>query len=69
MPIRYKKDILMALKEAGYSTYRIRKDQLLSESTIQKLRRGDSISWDNIATLCQLLHCQPGDIIEYVGEE
>ncbi|ARE65030.1 hypothetical protein ADH76_16770 [Enterocloster clostridioformis] len=24
---------------------------------------------DNIATVCQLLNCQPGDIIEYMPEQ
>lgn len=68
MPMRYKQDILAALKEAGYTTYRIRKEKLLSESTVQKLRNSEPISWENIETLCKLLNCQPGDIIEYQGE-
>lgn len=68
MPMRYKVDILSALKEAGYSTYRIRKDKLLSESTVQKLRNNEPVSWVNIETLCKLLSCQPGDIMEYVEE-
>src|SRR5699024_6615991 len=33
MPIYYKFDILAALKEKGFSSYRIRKDKLLGEST------------------------------------
>lgn len=65
MPIRYRLDVLAALKSAGYTTYRIRKDKLLSESTIQKLRYNKPISWENISTLCSLLNCQPGDILEY----
>ena len=69
MPIRYKMDILAELKKAGYTTYRIRKEKLLSESTIQKLRRGENISMENIAMICALLHCQPGDMMEYVEEE
>ena len=68
MPIKYKFDVLNALKEKGYTTYRIRKEKLLSESTVQKLRQGEYISMDNLETLCQLLNCQPGDIMEYVEE-
>lgn len=68
MPIKYKLDVLDALKVAGYTTYRIRKEGLLSQSTLQKLRDGKGISWDNIATICSLLRCQPGDIIEYVED-
>jgi putative transcriptional regulator len=69
MPIRYKRDVIAALKSAGYSTYRIRKDKLLGEATLQKLRRSEPVSWENIATLCALLGCQPGDILEYTSED
>lgn len=69
MPLIYKADILAMLKAAGYSTYRIRKEKLLSESTVQKLRRGEGVAWDNLSAICRLLHCQPGDLLEYVEEE
>ena len=69
MPIKYKINVLEELKAKGYSTYRIRKDKLLSESTVQKFRNNQSVSWENITTLCQLLNCQPGDIMEYVEEQ
>ena len=52
----------------GYTTYRLRKEKLLGESTIQKLRENNGVSWDNIGTLCALLKCQPGDLLEYVEE-
>ena len=66
MALKYKIDVLTALKEKGITTYQIRKDRLLSESTVQKLRAGIGISWENIETLCRLLECQPGDLMEYV---
>mgnify|MGYP004467712677 FL=1 len=68
MPIEYKIDILSELKAAGYSTYRLRKEKLLGEATMQKIRRSELVSWENIATICRLLQCQPGDIIEYVED-
>lgn len=68
MALRYRIDILEALKAKGYSTYSLRKEKALSESTIQKLRNGEGVAWDNIETLCKLLDCQPGDLIEYVKE-
>ncbi len=69
MPIVYKVDIIKALKEAGYSTYRIRKEKILGEATLQKIRNGDPVSWENISVICRLLNCQPGDILEYVPDE
>ena len=68
MPIQYKTDVLAALKEKGYTTYRIRKERLLSESTVQKLRNRNPVAWENLETLCKLLHCQPGDLMEYVED-
>ena len=68
MPLVYKIDVLQALKDKGYNTNRLRKEKILAESTIQKLRENKPISWANIAQICDLLHCQPGDIMEYVEE-
>ncbi len=69
MPLRYKVDILKALKEKGYNTNKIRTEGLLSQSTLQKFRNQQGISWDSLEVLCRLLECQPGDLIEYVPEE
>lgn len=69
MALRYKVNILDLLKEKGYTTYSLRKERLLSESTIQKLRIGEGVAWDNLETLCKLLECDIGDILEYVKED
>ena len=66
MPIKYKVDILGALKAAGYNTTRLRKDKLLSEGVIQALREDKYIALQNVAKICELLDCQPGDLMEYV---
>lgn len=69
MPIIYKKDILAELKAAGYSTYRMRKEKLLGESVLTQIRNDELVSWANIARLCKMLNCQPGDILEYEEED
>ena len=69
MPINYKIDVLAALKEAGYSTARIRKEKLIGEATVQQLRHGKLVSWATIETICRLLKCQPGDLLEYEDQE
>ena len=65
MPLQYKIDVVAALKDKGYTSYKLRQEKLLSESTIQKLRSGKGVSWENIEMLCRLLDCQPGDLLEY----
>ena len=68
MPLQYKIDVLTTLKEKGYNSNRIRTENLLSQSTLQKFRNNKGVSWENIETLCRLLEFQPGDLIEYVEE-
>jgi putative transcriptional regulator len=67
MGLKYKIDVLAQLSAKGYTSYRLRKEKLLSESTIQKLRNGEGVAWENLSALCGLLDCQPGDIIGYIG--
>ena len=68
MAMKYKIDIIAALKEAGYNTSRIRKEKIMGEAMLQKIRSGQMVSWATLETLCSLLDCQPGDLIEYVKE-
>lgn len=69
MPLVYKIDVLNALKEKGYNTNKIRTEGLLSQSTLQKFRNQQGVSWENLETLCRLLECQPADLIEFVADE
>lgn len=66
--VKYKIDVLQALKNSGFSTYRLRQDKILGEATIQKLRVSELVSWENINTICGLLNCQPGDILEHIKD-
>lgn len=68
LSLRYKIDVVSALKEAGYTTYRLRNEKLIGEATMTKLRKRELVSWNNIDTICSLLNCQPGDLIEYTSK-
>jgi len=68
MSVRYKIDIMAALKERGYSSTRIREEKLIGQSYLQQIRHGELVSWKTIDTLCKLLECQPGDIVEYIPD-
>ena len=69
MAIRLKIDVLEALKAAGYSAYKIRKEKIMGESVLQKFRDGKLPSMNELETVCELLQLQPGDILEYVKED
>ena len=62
--LKYKIDVLTALKEAGYNTNRIRQEHILSEGTLQKLRTNTIVSIEIIDKICDLLNMNPGDILE-----
>ncbi len=64
MPIKYKIDVLAALKDKGYNTTRIRREKIFGEGTIQAFRSGTMAS-ETLNKLCALLNCQPGDIIYF----
>ena len=65
MAIKYKIDVLAALKSSGYTTYRIKKEKLLSEGVLTSIRSGEPVSMKVLNKLCTLLDCQPGDIISW----
>ena len=64
MALRYKVDVIQLLKDSG-----IRKEKLIIENMLQKLRNKEMVSWATFDTICRLTHSQPGDILEYVPDE
>ena len=57
------------MKETGLTTYKIRKEKIISEGALQSLRQNKSVTTDTIASLCKVLNCQPGDIMEYIPDD
>lgn len=66
--LKYKIDVLAALKAAGYSSYKIRMENIFAQYTVSQLRSGTIVSLAVLDKLCSLLNCQPGDILEYVED-
>lgn len=62
----YKIDVLKALSERGYTSTRMRKEKIMSEATMQNLRKGKGITTDTLNTICVILRCQPSDILEII---
>lgn len=73
---RHGVNVLERLKEKGFSTYRLRKEGLFSESTIQHFRemekdpfaRGvrECKSIQEMDKLCRLLNCDIGDLYMHI---
>lgn len=60
--------LLNLMDAQGLTTYKIRKEKIISESTLQKIRENKAITTDSIASLCKALNCQPGDLMEYIPD-
>ncbi|MBD5545847.1 MAG: helix-turn-helix domain-containing protein [Lachnospiraceae bacterium] len=65
----YKINVLESLKEAGYTTTRLRKEKLLGENAIQYLREGRMVGSKALDNICRMLDMQPGNIIKYIDEK
>lgn len=66
--IKYDK-MFALLKEKGYNTNRIRQEKILSQSTLTAIRNGKGgLAHDNINKLCNLLDCQPNDLMEFIKD-
>lgn len=59
------KNILGQLSAAGYTTYRLRKEKILSENTIQRIRDGSPLTTTTIDVICTLLECSVDNVLEY----
>ena len=69
MPIKYDK-LLRLLEEKGYTSYRIRKEKILGQAKLTAIKNGTGgLDHRSISKLCEVLNCQPGDIMEYTSDE
>lgn len=67
--IKYKINVLEALNDQGYSSYKLYKDGIMGSATIQKLRKNEVVYGKNLNLICSLLNRQPGELLEYIPDE
>ena len=67
--LTYKIDVIESLKEAGYNSTRILKENIISQSAMQKLRKGEMVGIKTLEQLCVLLDMQPGNIKKYIEDK
>ena len=58
-------DLLKLLSMHGYNTTRLRREKLLGESSIERMRRGLPISTSTLDIVCRLCECQPSDLMRW----
>lgn len=57
-------DILNKLSDRGYTTYKIRKEKILPQGTLTKIRNGGNITLETLNIICCLLKCEISDIVK-----
>ena len=61
--------MLNLLKERGYTSYRIKQENIIGQATLTKIKKGiGGLDHRSIDSLCKVLDCQPGDLMEYVKD-
>ncbi len=69
MAIVYDK-MLALLKDRGYTSYRIKQENIIGQATLTKIKKGTGgLDHRSIDKLCKVLQCQPGDLMEYVEDD
>ena len=54
-----------ALKEKGFSQYKLIKDYHISTGQLDRLRKNEFVSMFTLNKLCEILDCRLEDIAEY----
>ena len=67
--IRYKIDILYALKCRGFNSTFLRQNKILSESAMSSLRHNNPVSFVTLDRICALLGRDVSELIEFVPDE
>ena len=62
--------VAQVLKAKGWTAYRLAEEAGISRTVAYKLARGDVQRFDleTLDAVCQVLGCQPGDLLEYVAK-
>ncbi len=61
---KYKIDVVKALNDRGYNSYKLKKNKALSQGTIAKLKNKGNVTLETLNAVCVMLKCQISDIIE-----
>ena len=62
-------DVMMAKRKIGLTELSKEVDITMANLSILKNNKAKAVRFTTLEALCKALHCQPGDLIEYVEEE
>ena len=68
--IKYKINIIEALKKKGFNTTKLRNEKLLNETTLTKIRNKETtLTLNSIDKICTMLECDISDILIWQRNE
>ena len=62
-------DVVMAKRKKGLKELAEEVDITMANLSILKNNKAKAIRFSTLEAICTALHCQPGDILDYVKEE
>lgn len=69
MPIIVNLDVMMAKRKISLGDLAEKMNITASNLSILKTGKAKAIRFSTLNSICQILDCQPGDILEYRDEE
>ena len=69
MGIKVKLDTALARRKMSLTELSERVGVTLANLSVLKTGKGKAIRFSTLEAICHELHCQPGDILEYIEEE
>ena len=56
------------MKKNHVSYYKLANEGIDAQ-TLQRIRHDSPVTTETLGKLCAILHCQPGDLIDYIDEK
>jgi putative transcriptional regulator len=69
MPIIVNLDVMMAKRKMSLNELSEKVGLTLSNLSILKTGKAKAIRFSTLETICEVLNCQPADILEYVKDK
>ncbi len=65
--IKYDK-MLAVFDEKNITSYTMKKNKIIGQASWKKIHEGGTIDTKTLNAICNLLHMQPGDLLEWVED-
>ncbi len=69
MPIIVNLDVMLAKRKMSMNELSERVGITLANLSILKNNKGKAVRFSTLEALCEVLECQPGELLEYIKED